>query len=162
MGRQRRRSEALEADLHFFGAPVVSDTPAILLSQMRELIGQDGNVDTDERSSRFLGAMYVVEGSTLGGQYIAQHVEASLDLQPGEGDRFFRGYGQETMPKWREFQQVLLTVPEAQTEEVIAAAKEMFGIFRAWMLQGSTAARPIVPTDEKLLAQELYRERADA
>lgn len=147
--RQRRRCASLEADLQFFGAssPV---PPAALPDQIRSLIApknqqQPGRLQVNgpderssERSSRFLGAMYVLEGSTLGGQYIAHHVEAALDLRPGEGDRFFRGYGQETMPKWREFQQVLLAVPDAQGDAVIDAAKGMFGIFRTWMMRGTS------------------------
>lgn len=77
----------------------------------------------------FLGAMYVVEGSTLGGQHIARHVEPLLGLNPEHGTAYFRGYGEETGARWREFKEVMAAVPDELTDEVIAAAKRMFNIF---------------------------------
>ena len=151
LARQRRRSESLEADLRYFGEVVVKDPPDVLLRQMRDLIGDQADTDPDERSSRFLGAMYVVEGSTLGGQYIAHQVEAGLHLQPGEGDRFFRGYGRDTMPKWREFQQRLTALPDAQSGHVIAAARGMFKIFQAWLTRDVTVTSDAVFEQSKML-----------
>jgi heme oxygenase len=81
----------------------------------------------------FLGAMYVMEGSTLGGQYIARHLEEVLGLAAGEGDAYFRGYGEHTGEMWRAFKGVLGEVPEEQADSVIAAAKAMFGVFREGM-----------------------------
>ena len=147
---QRRRCASLEEDLTFFGAEFAQNPPPMLLQQIRELIGSNNGAEASERDCRFLGAMYVLEGSTLGGQYIAHQVEAELHLVPGEGDRFFRGYGKETMPKWREFQQALAAVPDAQSNIVIAAAKEMFGIFRMWMSHnGTPTVQAAVAEDEK-------------
>ena len=138
--RQRSRCASLQADLNFFGEMKLHLPPEELLHEIRELIGDHGQAPHDERSSRFLGAMYVLEGSTLGGQYIAHQVEAGLKLQPGEGDHFFRGYGKDTMPKWREFQQALLALPDAQSGPVIAAAKQMFGLFQHWLTRDVTVS----------------------
>lgn len=122
----RRRAAALESDLAFFGQSTVPGVISThLLQQMRDLTEADSG-----NPSRFLGAMYVLEGSTLGGRYIAAHVEAVLGLKPGEGDRFFRGYGERTMPMWREFQQVLLAIPDAESDAVIDAARRMFALFQ--------------------------------
>ena len=126
--RQRGRGESLRTDLEFFGAAFPGEAPRSLKQQMFELIGKKDR-GAEEWSSRFLGLMYVVEGSTLGGQYIASHVESALHLQPGQGDQFFRGYGTATVPKWREFQQVLIGIPESQSDQTIAAAKGMFRVF---------------------------------
>ncbi|WP_419805385.1 biliverdin-producing heme oxygenase [Terriglobus sp.] len=137
---QRGRCGSIVTDLRFFGTETQGNPPDVLLQQIRDLVEANGRDEGDERTSRFLGAMYVLEGSTLGGQYIAHHVEAALQLQPGEGDRFFRGYGKETMPKWREFQQALVAIPDEQSDIVIAAAKGMFGIFCEWMAGGAASA----------------------
>jgi heme oxygenase (biliverdin-IX-beta and delta-forming) len=133
--RQRTRCKALEADLDFLEAPYGSDVAEPLVQQMQDLLG-DPQTEEAERTSRFLGAMYVVEGSTLGGQYIASHVETALGLESGQGSRFFRGYGAETVPKWREFQQALLAVPDAEGHHTITAAKGMFGVFSRQLSTG--------------------------
>lgn len=116
----RRRSQLIEADLQYFCQPLPSNLAALSLP-----VGE----------AAFLGAMYVIEGSTLGGQYIARHVEQTLDLGVGEGNAYFVGYGEQTSARWRAFQDILRKVPEHQSEEVILGARAMFSQFRLWMLQ---------------------------
>jgi heme oxygenase (biliverdin-IX-beta and delta-forming) len=118
--RQRRR--LLELDLAWFGiAKPDQGRPA--LPEMNS-------------SSSFFGTMYVMEGSTLGGQVIARHVAKALHLSEGNGNAYFRGHGYQTGSMWKEFCEVLTTrVPSDQTEAVVASAKAMFTIFGAWMLQ---------------------------
>ena len=145
---QRGRCGSIKADLRFFDAETERNPPDTLLQQMRDLLNANGRGEQEERTSRFLGAMYVLEGSTLGGQYIAHHVETALQLKPGEGDRFFRGYGKDTMPKWREFQQALAAIPDEQSDLVIATAKGMFGIFREWMTRGVALAPASLPGEQ--------------
>jgi heme oxygenase len=123
----RRRSTLLQHDLGAMGAGVLSDDQALPDSMM------DGSAVSGDPRSVFLGRMYVMEGSTLGGQYIARHVEETLGLASGEGNSYFRGYGEATGERWREFRTVLQTLPESEAETVIASAKEMFSIFREGM-----------------------------
>jgi heme oxygenase len=81
-----------------------------------------------------LGLMYVMEGSTLGGQLIARQVEETLGLEAGYGNAYFRGHGQQTGAMWEEFCEVLRErVPEQESETVIGGAKEMFRVFSSWM-----------------------------
>lgn len=81
-----------------------------------------------------LGAMYVMEGSRLGGQFIARHVESVLGLTSGRGSRYFRGFGDETGRKWTELLKVLETeVPAHETADSIRGAKKMFSAFGEWM-----------------------------
>jgi heme oxygenase (biliverdin-IX-beta and delta-forming) len=81
-----------------------------------------------------LGAMYVMEGSTLGGQVISRHVEKCLGLVAGNGDAFFLGHGDQTGRMWKEFCSLLETkVPEDRSDSVILGAKAMFRCFREWM-----------------------------
>lgn len=81
---------------------------------------------------RMLGALYVIEGSTLGGQLITRRLEPVVGL---EGVSFFRCYGEETGKRWREFQEVLLrqASSEAIEDRMVAAANETFAILEEWL-----------------------------
>jgi heme oxygenase (biliverdin-IX-beta and delta-forming) len=120
----RQRRSLLELDLAWFGVTERDDQrPA--LPKMNALPG-------------LLGTMYVMEGSTLGGQLIARHVEAALHISEGRGNAYFRGHGDQTGPMWKEFCEVLKTrVPEDGTDEVVTAAKLMFTTFGEWMREKS-------------------------
>jgi len=88
---------------------------------------------------KLLGTMYVMEGSTLGGQLIARHVEKSLALVPGVGDAYFRGHGERTGAMWKEFSALLATrISDDQTGQVIDSAKKMFQVFGSWMQPSPT------------------------
>jgi heme oxygenase len=50
-----------------------------------------------------VGSFYVLEGSTLGAQYISKHFGQKLGLTPESGMAFHSGYGPETRKKWEEF-----------------------------------------------------------
>lgn len=117
---ERQRSHLLAADLLYFD----EQRPSLqyVFSETR-LPGK----------AAFLGMMYVTKGSTLGGQYIARHVESALGLSPGNGDSYFRGYGDRTGSMWREFKEVLEGVHEEDADVVIGAAKKMFSAFGEWM-----------------------------
>ena len=116
----RRRGQLLTLDLKWFGADACGEArPA--LPEMKDAAGLPG-------------AMYVMEGSTLGGQLIARHVELVLKLTPGQGNAYFRGHNERTGKLWKEFCDALRTnVPDTETEAVIAAAKAMFGVYGSWM-----------------------------
>ena len=120
----RRRTPLLERDLEWFGVTKL-DTRRPALPEMSD-------------HASFLGTMYVMEGSTLGGQFIARHVEATLNLNEGKGSSYFRGHGTQTGPMWKEFCEILkLRIPGEQTEAVIVSAKAMFNTFGNWMQQKS-------------------------
>lgn len=50
-----------------------------------------------------VGILYVIEGSTLGGQLIAKSLEKHLGLNREQGARFFHGYGELTAAMWLDF-----------------------------------------------------------
>lgn len=119
MGERQRRG-LLEEDLRVLG----SELPEGGLPRLPEFRGD----------AEFLGAMYVMEGSRLGGLVIAKHVEDVLGLEAGRGDSYFRGGGGQTAAMWREVLEVLRTrVPDDQADCVIAAARRMFQSFGDWM-----------------------------
>lgn len=55
------------------------------------------------------GAMYVLEGSTLGGLIITKILQRNLQLPGTNGFTFFSGYGKDTGRKWAFFKEVLDT-----------------------------------------------------
>src|ERR1700722_11648324 len=116
----RRRGPLIMLDLTWFGA----DTSGEARPALPEM--------SDDAS--LLGAMYVMEGSTLGGQLIARHVERVLGLTAGQGNAYFRGHNEQTGQLWKGFCDALRTkVPDNEADAVIAAAKTMFGVFGSWM-----------------------------
>ncbi len=118
----RRRAGLLADDLLTLGAsiPPWSDATS---RQMAE------TVVPGESRAVFMGRMYVMEGSTLGGQYIAAHVEKQLCLRPGEGTAYFTGYGSQTSARWREFKTALEALPDDDMDTVVASARNMFALF---------------------------------
>lgn len=83
------------------------------------------------------GCLYVLEGSTLGGQVIASRVRASLGNRSHLAMQFLAGYGNDTHLRWgmtcREIE-AALDSPEAQFE-ACAKAREVFGVFIAGLRQ---------------------------
>jgi len=120
----RQRRPLLELDLAWFGVAEKEDGRP-MLPEMNDL-------------PSFFGAMYVMEGSTLGGQLIARHVEVALHLSEGQGSSYFRGHGSQTGPLWKEFCEMLkLRIPDEQTDAVVVSAKAMFSTFGIWMQRKS-------------------------
>ena len=50
-----------------------------------------------------LGLLYVLEGSTLGGQFIAQHLQLTYGYTRSTGSDFYSGYGEQTTTHWQSF-----------------------------------------------------------
>lgn len=109
----RSKLEALARDI---GAK----TP--VLERLRERAPSFPNLD---REAKVAGALYVIEGSTLGGQVIAKHL-ASLPWTSAYGHEFFLSYGARTGAMWREFLNRLEHLPEVHADECVAGAKEAF------------------------------------
>jgi heme oxygenase (biliverdin-IX-beta and delta-forming) len=79
-----------------------------------------------------LGAMYVLEGSTLGGQYIARMVTKKLNCKTGLN--FFLSYGDDVQKKWDEFRMCLRKpFTEEQRTEIVTAAKQTFQTLDNWL-----------------------------
>jgi heme oxygenase len=79
-----------------------------------------------------IGALYVLEGSTLGGRIIAAMIQRQLG--PGTPTTYFNGYGEENTRMWQSYKDFLdqpRTV-EQQTA-IIDAAKATFITFKTWI-----------------------------
>ena len=78
------------------------------------------------------GCLYVLEGSTLGGQMISRQVHSKLGLTPENGCEFFASYGPGVGQMWKVFGERLELFcsghPES-CEEVVQAALATFEYF---------------------------------
>jgi heme oxygenase len=81
-----------------------------------------------------LGCLYVLEGSTLGGQVISRHFQHSLGLDADNGLAFFTGYGQGTRTMWQTFGECL-TAAGADETALIHSAGETFLSLERWLFR---------------------------
>ena len=122
----RRKLHLLEADLRALGMP---DAGIQALPRIRRQ-----SLPNDWAG--LVGAMYVLEGSTLGGQVIARYVRTVLAGTVAHGAyAYYEAYGRTHVgPMWRAFQERLSTeVPHGSHDEVIAGARRTFAALRAWL-----------------------------
>lgn len=83
---------------------------------------------------RALGALYVVEGATLGGKVIEREVGRRLGLDRASGTAFFGAYGRDAARRWRAFCAVLDREGARHAGgEIEAAACETFDVLDAWL-----------------------------
>lgn len=115
---RRRKAHLLRADLLALGRDAVPrPAPPPRLP------------DTDAA----MGCLYVLEGSTLGGQIIRRQVQARLGLGPDRGCSYFAGYGAGTGPMWKAYCAALGRYGETRPEAgaaLVAAAADTFRRFQ--------------------------------
>ena len=116
----RRKTAALAEDLVQFGKKLP------LLACGTELPGINNHLQA-------LGALYVIEGSTLGGAIISKMIKQQLTIPDNKGLSFFNGYGEATEKMWRDFK-LFLDGPLNPGGEavVIQSANDTFNKFRHW------------------------------
>jgi heme oxygenase len=122
----RRKLATLEKDLAYLGATRRPPLPAPPCRSAAEA----------------LGALYVLEGSMLGGQVICRHYADLLGLSPERGLAYFSGYGALTGPRWRAFLNVLESTFTQQadlTPEIIASALRTFESVERALLELKTS-----------------------
>lgn len=88
---------------------------------------------------RALGCLYVMEGSTLGGQLLSRFFGEKLGLSPDTGLAYFSGYGALTGIRWKETVALLESAlpsvadPQTFTAEAVGGACDIFDSLRAWL-----------------------------
>lgn len=82
------------------------------------------------------GALYVLEGSTLGGRGITKMLlkNGAAGIKENEVT-FFNGYGTETGPRWMAFLQSLNSIASNDDDvaEMVKAANDTFYFFKLWL-----------------------------
>jgi len=81
-----------------------------------------------------LGCVYVMEGATLGGRMITQHIRTVLGITPMTGGSFFDGYGDDTGRMWQGMRQLLVSsASDTKTEDtIVSSAVATFVDLRGW------------------------------
>ena len=117
---QRRRAHLFAADLSTLGAGTDTvEQPALPAVE-----------DTDHA----LGRLYVLEGSTLGGTFIARHLATLPALGPGVRLVAFSPYGTETGAMWHAYRRVTRERVTAGGDagRVVDAARSTFSALADW------------------------------
>lgn len=126
----RLKSHLLQADLRFLGSDPT------LLPHCRNLPA----TDTFERG---LGSLYVLEGSTLGGQLISRRIDSHLNLRNSLGGSFFYSYGETVGQRWSEFRSFMTAhATPANSVEIVNAARQTFECLFEWL---GTLSKPEYP-----------------
>lgn len=118
---QRRKSASLVQDIEALGGkPGQTATGAAL------------PVINNPRQA--MAALYVIEGSTLGGKFISKMIAQQLHVTDGKGFSFFNSYGADTEAMWNIFKDTLnrQTATAVEQAEVVDAANQTFARFEAW------------------------------
>ena len=116
----------------------------LLLADLASL-GSEMGERGDEASLEFaspasvLGALYVVEGSTLGGQVIAELLRRRLGVDASNGAAGFDPYGAETVARWAQFTGYLGSWVE-NPDDVVTGARDLFEYYEAFVLKAPVAA----------------------
>jgi heme oxygenase len=126
----RHKSPLLAADLARLGAglPPASDATGKALARV------------DDLAAAF-GALYVVEGATLGGAVVGPRIRAAL-AGADDAFAFYDSYGREIGPRWRGFVAALSNEAGAGPEargEIVAAACLTFEAFLAHLAREAGA-----------------------
>lgn len=119
---QRRKTSALMTDIKALGGSVEQNINA-------EDLPHYGN------SLQAFGALYVLEGSTLGGPHICKMIKKQLGQQDDVGFTFFNSYGDQTEAMWHKFKLILDNQAENENEQnmILQAADSTFLKFRSWI-----------------------------
>ena len=126
----RRRFAALAADLAHLGMPD---------AEIATLPRPSAVTFADEAAA--MGALYVLEGSTLGGQVIGRHIGAVHGLTQA-GLAYYRAHGRQTGVMWNAFRARLDRLsgdPEAEAA-ALATGTATFDALRIWLCAPDSSA----------------------
>lgn len=114
---KRKRAELIEKDIQVLGGSVA------------DLELETFNT-SDITLPEAIGAMYVMQGSSLGGRVILKHVNKHLGLEAENGASYFHGFGAETGRFWTTFLDEMwtLTAENPDQDKIIGGAVETFRV----------------------------------
>jgi len=124
----REKTPILVKDLENLGLP----TPMV--------ISKDAALNLSS-PAKALGYLYVMEGSTLGGQFISKHLKKHLGLDAENGAAYFNGYGSETSARWKEFCGALIASAASlnQDDAIVESARVTFEGLQQWLFPNPEA-----------------------
>jgi len=117
---ERPRLVRLESDLRFLGDSAREISEVTDCSTLPEV----DDLDT------LMGALYVIEGSSLGGQFLYREIHSRLGLDAHNGASFFFGEGERTVEVWKWYVS-LMEEHVLSAERATHAAVQMFDVFQS-------------------------------
>jgi heme oxygenase len=121
---QRHKVPALVRDLTALGL-TASQIDALALCT---------DLPTITNTHHLLGARYVIEGATLGGQVLRRVIKDKLAMEADNGAEFLDVYGRATGPLWKAFLQQLADADDPQyNDQIVDAACTTFNCFERWL-----------------------------
>ena len=121
----REKTPTLISDLHALG---LNDAAISALPRWTDL-------PTFDTPAACLGALYVLEGATLGGQVLRREMAQRLGVDADNGGAFLDVYGAETGRRWKTFLDYLdrQTLEAADKQRAVIAARSTFNGFEQWL-----------------------------
>ena len=118
----RRKTAAIANDINDLGG----ELPAVATGN---------NLPVITNHLQAFGALYVIEGSTLGGSIISKMMQQHLKFDGQKGLSFFNGYGEQTQQMWDNFKSSLNVAVKSTDDEavILEAANQTFGRFKQWI-----------------------------
>lgn len=122
----RRRLPMLQADLMALG---------MAEEEIQGLPRCEAAAELCASTPAALGSMYVMEGSTLGGQLIGRAL-GEADWLPEGGLAYFNPYGKRTGEMWREYRSFAEAAAPAEAHEAVATgAVRTFDLLTDWLVR---------------------------
>lgn len=99
-----------------------------LLIAIPQMPGDADIIPVANDDASLLGAMYVLEGATLGGHVIVKRLLVNPNLQPLDLQyHYYQAYGPDLITNWKQFCQVLNTrVAPEDYDKAVKSAGDMF------------------------------------
>ncbi|CAM3704653.1 biliverdin-producing heme oxygenase [Mucilaginibacter galii] len=118
---QRRKSASLAHDINILGGTLQNLATGSALPAISNTL-------------QAMAALYVIEGSTLGGRFISKMIAQQLHLTDNAGLSFFNSYGDNTETMWNIFKEALdkQGTSSQENEEVVTTANYTFARFKDW------------------------------
>lgn len=88
-------------------------------------------------ASDAFGALYVLEGSTLGGVFLSRMLGDAMNINEHNGLSFFYGYGQRSREMWSRFiEQInLFAIEKGDEQAILSSARVTFQYFKDHLQQ---------------------------
>lgn len=129
---QRQKVPALIRDLSALGMTAAQIEALPLCAELPAI----------DNAHQLLGARYVIEGATLGGQVLRRVIKDKLGIEADSGAEFLDVYGRNTGPLWKAFLQQLAEADDPQHHpQIVEAACATFTCFERW-LQSANVLTP--------------------
>lgn len=94
------------------------------------------NFEIEKDLSYALGVLYVIEGSTQGGQFISKMIEKKLDIDDNtEITSYFKSYGDKALEMWATFKSLIAKIEDnIDASKFEKGAKDTFEALEIWLL----------------------------